>query len=120
LRKLILQMQMSIDGYFASADGVAWQLWGWGPDWKWDMQLRADFNAILQSVDCIMLSRKMIEEGYLAIGEKSRDAIPPSQTMLSRNVLSMSTKWLSHSASAVHVGIARSSLLEILSRPSAS
>lgn len=65
MRKLILQMQVSADSYFASTNGAPWQLWDWGPDWKWDKKLRTDFNAIFQAIDCILLSRKMIEEGYL-------------------------------------------------------
>ena len=65
MRKLILQMQMSVDGYVASAQDVDWQIWGWGGDWPWDDRLKADFNAIFRSIDCILLSRKMAEEGYL-------------------------------------------------------
>ena len=30
MRKLILQMQTSVDGRVASDDGEPWQVWGWG------------------------------------------------------------------------------------------
>jgi dihydrofolate reductase len=64
--KLILQMQMSVDGYFADADsGLGWLVWDWSDKWAWDDGLKRDFNAIFASVGCILLSRKMAEEGYL-------------------------------------------------------
>ena len=67
MRKLILQMQMSVDGCVAAANpSLGWQVWGWGEHWPWDERLKADFNAVFDSVDCILLSRKMAEEGYLA------------------------------------------------------
>jgi dihydrofolate reductase len=65
MRKLILQMQMSADGFFAADRPVDWQLWGWGESCGWDDGLKDDFNAIIASTDCILLSRKMAEEGYL-------------------------------------------------------
>ncbi|WP_204265382.1 dihydrofolate reductase family protein, partial [Enterobacter hormaechei] len=42
-----------------------WQLWGWGDDNAWDDELKRDFNAVFQTIDTILLSRKMAEEGYL-------------------------------------------------------
>jgi dihydrofolate reductase len=66
MRKLILQMQMSIDGCVGSDEGHDWQLWGWGDSNPWDEDLKRDFNATMQSVDTILLSRKMAEEGYLS------------------------------------------------------
>ncbi len=66
MRKLILQMQMSVDGYVVAANpGLDWQVWDWGHRWPWDQQLKNDFNAIFDSIDGILLSRKMAEEGYL-------------------------------------------------------
>lgn len=40
MRKLKLQMQVSIDG-FVSADrrGVQWQVWDFGPEWTWGPEL---------------------------------------------------------------------------------
>ncbi|UCI06496.1 dihydrofolate reductase family protein [Mesorhizobium sp. B1-1-8] len=66
MKKLILQMQMSVDG-FVSADGAQrWQLWDWGDDSAWDDELKQDFNAVFKTIDTILLSRKMAEEGYLS------------------------------------------------------
>ena len=66
MRKLILQMQTSVDG-FVGADGIqGWQLWNWADDNRWDEALKRDFNAHFQSLDTIVLSRKMAEEGYLS------------------------------------------------------
>ena len=41
-------------------------IWNWGPDWLWDPELKVDFNALHATVDCILLSRKMAEEGFIA------------------------------------------------------
>jgi dihydrofolate reductase len=65
-RKLILQMQISLDGYVsAERDDLDWQVWDWGPDWRWDPDLRQYFNMVFEGVDTILLSRPMIEGGYL-------------------------------------------------------
>jgi len=66
MRRLIVQLQMSVDGYVSAADAsLNWQVWNWGEDWTWDDALKREFNRILASVDTILLSRPMIEEGYL-------------------------------------------------------
>ncbi len=66
MRKLILQMQTSVDGRVASSDdGKSWQVWGWGDQWPWDASLKRDFNTTLATVGCILLSRPMVEQGYL-------------------------------------------------------
>ncbi|HEY3784143.1 MAG TPA: dihydrofolate reductase family protein [Steroidobacteraceae bacterium] len=66
MRKLILQMQISADGYVGRAgDGPDWQVWDWGPECAWDEALKVRFNGVFQSVDTILLSRKIIAGGYL-------------------------------------------------------
>jgi dihydrofolate reductase len=66
MRKLILQMQTSVDGYVGRADeGPGWQIWDWGPDCRWDDALKARFNAVFHDIDTILLSRKILEGGYL-------------------------------------------------------
>lgn len=67
MRKLILQMQTSVDGFVASTrgDGGNWLVWDWGDNCTWDDDLKQDFNAVFSTVDCILLSRKMLDEGYL-------------------------------------------------------
>jgi dihydrofolate reductase len=66
MRKLILQMQMSVDGFVGAEGDHDWQIWGWGDDNGWDEELKREFNAHFQSVDTILLSRMMVEEGYLS------------------------------------------------------
>ena len=66
MRKLILQVQMSVDGYMADINGnTDWMVWNWGEEWKWDGELRTYHNDLTASVDCILLSRKMAEEGFI-------------------------------------------------------
>ena len=66
MNKLVLQMQASIDGYVDSAiAGSRWALWDWGPDWPWTDDLRAHHNRRFADAGAIVLSRPMVNEGYL-------------------------------------------------------
>jgi dihydrofolate reductase len=66
MRKLKLQVQVSVDGYIATAGGrTDWMVWNWGEEWNWDDALKRYFNEMTETVDCILLSRKMAEEGYI-------------------------------------------------------
>ena len=65
MKKLILQMQMSVDGFVGANESHRWQLWEWGDDIGWDEELKSDFNTVFAGIDTILLSRKMAEEGYL-------------------------------------------------------
>lgn len=66
MKKLILQMQMSVDGFVGADEDHRWQLWEWGDDISWDDELKRDFNTVFAGIDTILLSRKMAEEGYLS------------------------------------------------------
>ena len=67
MRKLILQMQISVDGLAAAAKNadIKWQIWDWGDKCDWDEKLKCDFNAVYASVDTILLSRKMVKGGFI-------------------------------------------------------
>lgn len=65
MKKLILQMQMSVDGFVGANADYPWHLWEWGDDNGWDEELKRDFNTVFAGIDTILLSRKMAEEGYL-------------------------------------------------------
>jgi len=65
MRKLILETQISIDGFIADGDGKTdWMIWNWGSDWTWDKLLQQYHTDLTKSVDCILLSRQMAEEGF--------------------------------------------------------
>jgi len=64
--RLILQMQAAADGFVEAADPAAdWQLWNWGHPWPWDGELRRDFNETFRAVDRILLSGKIVQQGYI-------------------------------------------------------
>ena len=66
MRKMILQMQMSVDGFVGrKGDGPGWRVWDWGKDCTWDEKLIQSFNRFHEDVDCILLGRNIIEGGYL-------------------------------------------------------
>jgi len=54
MRKLILQVQMSVDGFIAGPNGE--QDW---MTWTWDRPLENFVNKITDSIDTILLGRKM-------------------------------------------------------------
>jgi dihydrofolate reductase len=65
MRKLILQMQMSVDGFVDSRhDGPRWTLWDWASDSPWDAALLRRFNETLAEVDTVLLSGPMAD-GYI-------------------------------------------------------
>lgn len=65
MRKLKLEMQISVDGFSSSHDGTNdWMVWNWAPDWGWDEALRRYHEELTASSDCILLSRMMAEEGF--------------------------------------------------------
>lgn len=56
MRKLKLQVQMSVDGFIAGPNGEM--------DWmtfNWDDELKDYVTAITEPVDCIVLGRKLAE-----------------------------------------------------------
>ncbi|MEO8233543.1 MAG: dihydrofolate reductase family protein [Ignavibacteriota bacterium] len=56
MRKLKLQVQISIDGFIAGINGeMDWMIW------NWDQKLKDYVNAITEPVDCIVLGRKLAQ-----------------------------------------------------------
>ena len=61
MRKLKLEVQISVDGFIADADGdMSWMIWPYTPpEWYWDKKLQQYHNDLQTSSDCILLSRNM-------------------------------------------------------------
>lgn len=56
MRKLKLQVQMSVDGFIAGPNGeMDWMVW------DWDEALKDYIRVITEPVDCIILGRKLAE-----------------------------------------------------------
>jgi dihydrofolate reductase len=59
MRELILQSQVSADGFMASLDGSTdWMVWDWGPDWTWDAELQQHHTDVILSAETILMSSK--------------------------------------------------------------
>lgn len=67
MKKLKLQMQLSVDGFVSSANVKSsdWMVWDFGEYWAWDDDLREYHTSLTASIDCVLLSRKMAEEGFI-------------------------------------------------------
>ena len=56
MRKLKLQVQMSVDGFIAGPNGeMDWMIW------DWDDELKKYVTEITEPVDCIVLGRKLAQ-----------------------------------------------------------
>jgi len=67
MTKLILEMQLSVDGFMAGPEGQTdWMVWNWGPEWTWDKELQAFHTGLTKTAGHILISRQMAEEGFIA------------------------------------------------------
>lgn len=87
MRKLKLEIQVSIDGYIATTDGgTDWMLWNWGPEWSWDAELQEYHNKLTMSSDCILLSKQMAEEGFKAHWANAAENLHDPQAVFAKYV----------------------------------
>ncbi|ANI90808.1 dihydrofolate reductase family protein [Pedobacter sp. BS3] len=67
MNKLILETQISIDGYIADENGgTDWMIWNWGPNWNWDKDLQSYHTNLNKSANSILISSQMAQEGFNA------------------------------------------------------
>lgn len=66
MRKIKLEVQLSIDGFMADQQGKTdWMVWNWGPEWTWDNELKQYHTELIKSADCLFLSRQIVEDGFI-------------------------------------------------------
>jgi dihydrofolate reductase len=66
MRKLKLQMQVSLDLFISGAEsGMNWMIWPYGGPWTWDEELRRYFIEVTASNDTILLGWDMADGGYI-------------------------------------------------------
>jgi len=65
MRKLKLEVQLSVDGFAADPKGnTNWMVWDWQPEWNWDEELRQYHIDLHLTSDTILLGRKMAVTGF--------------------------------------------------------
>lgn len=66
MRKLTLQMQVSLDLYISgNKDGMNWMIWPYTGKWTWDEGLKKYFTEVTASIDTILLGWDMADGGYI-------------------------------------------------------
>jgi dihydrofolate reductase len=116
VKRVILQMQMSVDGFVSAADpALDWTLWDWGPDCPWDEALKRDFNGTLAKVDTVLLSGPMAK-GYIGHWtEMSRQRAGDPDYAFTHRIVAAQKRVISQSLAAIdhpRASIGRGSLLE--------
>jgi dihydrofolate reductase len=116
MKRLILQMQMSADGFVSAADPtLKWTLWDWGPHCPWDEALKRRFNETLASVDTILLSGPMAK-GYISHWtEMARQRAGDPDYAFTQRIVAAQKRVISQSLAAIshpRASIGRGSLLD--------
>ena len=103
MKRLILQMQMSVDGFVSAADpGLNWSLWDWGPDCPWDEALKQRFNETLTRVDTILLSGPMAS-GYINHWtQMARQRADDPDYAFTERIVAAQKRVISQSLTAIH------------------
>lgn len=78
MRKLLLQMQTSLDGFVADKAGdTSWMQWSWGPEWTWPAGLQQYHTETVSSADEVLLSDVLARQGFIdhwaSVARKSND-----------------------------------------------
>jgi dihydrofolate reductase len=74
MNKLILETQISIDGYIADENSATdWMIWDWGPNWNWDEDLQNYHTSLNKSVSNILISSQMAQAGFNAHWQKAAE-----------------------------------------------
>jgi dihydrofolate reductase len=77
MRKLKLEVQLSVDGFVADPKGKTnWMVWDWTQEWTWDRALRAYHIRLHASSDTIVMGRKMASgfvDHWKQVSENPRD-----------------------------------------------
>ena len=103
MKRLILQMQMSVDGFVSGADpGLDWTLWDWGPHCPWDEALKRRFNETLAQVDTILLSGPMANDYISHWTQMAKQRAGDPDYAFTERVVAAQKRVISQSLHAIH------------------
>src|SRR3954462_236698 len=103
MKRLILQMQMSVDGFVSAADsGLDWSLWDGGPDCPWDEALKRRFNETLAQVDTILLSGPMAPPYIRHWTQMAKQRAGAPDSAFTARIVAPRNRVISQSLDAIH------------------
>lgn len=80
-------MQLSIDGFASAANGKSdWMVWNFGEPWTWDADLQKYHTDLTASIDCVLLSRKMAEGGFIEHWKHMSAKTDNPQSVFAKNI----------------------------------
>ena len=85
MRKLKLEMQISVDG-FVSGKGSDWLVWDFGENWTWDDRLRQYHIEMTATSDCVLLSRKLATGGFIDHWAEMANRTGNPESVFARNI----------------------------------
>ena len=116
MRKLILQMQTSVDMYVGAVNGDAsWMNWSWGDDWTWDAKLRQYHIDTTASADCVLVSDRMAQEGFIDHWAAMAQRSDNPQSAFAENITRAYKVIFSHDKPDVHWPNARAAVGDMIS-----
>lgn len=88
MRKLMLQMQVSLDLFISGTEsGMNWMIWPYTGPWTWDEELKKYFTEVTASNDTILLGWEMADGGYIDHWTEIANQKNNSQSVFATNVV---------------------------------
>ena len=88
MRKLKLQMQVSLDLFISSTEpSMKWMVWPYTGPWTWDEELKKYFVDVTASNDTILLGWDMADGGYIDHWSDIASQRDNSQSAFAANVV---------------------------------
>ena len=90
MRKLKLEVQLSLDGSAADIEGKTnWMVWDWQPAWNWDEELKNFHTALQTSSGTILLGKKTASSGFFEHWQQVIENVKDPQYTFAKAIVNM-------------------------------